>query len=127
MNKLTLTIKPNDEITLKENLHNYVDRIKGGLFNRKQLKKDSRCKDPEYIVDAHDILLFKGKVVTVTFTETRYRYHEDGTLLGAFHYMWVIDRNKNQGYFPLEFIDKSQPIKRSHKRISLKNKILICY
>ena len=69
MNKLTFRIKPNDEITLKENLHDYCENvinINKGVIRR--LKHKEMCKDPNYCLDYYDKLLFSGKTVSVTFT-----------------------------------------------------------
>lgn len=124
---LTLKIRPNDEITLKENLQDYayklINRHKG---LRRRLKIDKLCKDPQYVLDCKEMLLFAGKRVVVTFTTTKHRIDDKSTLLGSFDYITVMDRTGQVFECPIEFIDKAHCLKRDHKRMSLLNKKLIC-
>jgi hypothetical protein len=128
MNKLTLRIKTNDEVTLKLNLYNYVNSV----YGRRRLDSSKRClhikemcKDPQYKADMQDLLLFGGKTVSIEYTSIKYRYTERDILIGVFYYISIVDKSGNKCEFPIEFIDRSHCLRRNHKRISMHNKILI--
>ena len=124
---LTLKIRPNDEITLKENLQDYAHTIinrQKGL--RRRLKIKNMCKDPQYVLDYNEMILFRGKTVVVVYTTTKHRLNKDSTLLGSFDYITVMDRTGQVFECPIEFIDQAHCLIRDHKRMSLMNKRLTC-
>jgi hypothetical protein len=122
---LTFKIKSNDEVTLKWNLEKYSKRIQGRLKYEKSHLSPDHCTDPQYIANWFDILLFRGKAVTVIFTNLKYRFDNDERCMGSWSYITVIDTFGNEAEFPIEFIDKSYCLKRNHRRINLYNKTLI--
>jgi hypothetical protein len=126
---LTLKVKPNDQVTLKLNLYNYVNAIQGRKrldTSKKCLNVAKCCKDPQYIANMNDLLLFGGKVVSIVYTSIKHRYNRDDRHIGDYYYIIVMDRAGNECEFPIEFIDRSHCLRRNHKRISMYNKILIC-
>ena len=130
MNKLTFTIKSNDEVTLKYNLQRYVKRIQGRfggtLMRLRETDPTNCCKDPQYIAHWPDLLLFRGLPVKIMYTCIKQRVDNDCRPIGAYCYIKVTSHSGNECEFPLEFIDKSHCLKRNGKRISLHNKTLIC-
>ena len=125
MNRLTFTIRTNDELTLKYNLQNYVRRIQGSKRHAKERLCPGCCTDPQYIAYWFDLMLFRGKTVSVIYTNIKYRLDNDERIIGLWHYITVRDRLDNIVEFPIEFIDKSHCLKRDHHCISLHNKTLI--
>ena len=112
MSQLTFRIRPNDEVTLKEDLQCYVNRTEG--FSNTFIRKDKRkgmCTDPDYILDFTDMLNFRGKTVVVEYTCLKHRFDNDGHLLGSYYYITVRNRTGDSFECPIEFIDKSYILK----------------
>lgn len=129
MNKLSFTIKPNDELTLKSNLQDYVlkDNIVGLRNCRIRFKPNRACKDPKFFIHYDNIINWNSKKVVVTYTSIKHRITKDNTYHDSFYYITVMDRTGNSIELPVEFVDKSHCLRRNHKRMKLANKTLICY
>lgn len=128
MSNLTFKLKPNDEVTLKDNLHDYVARICGNLIVQTKLRfhKKDASQDPQYIAMYDDLQLFRSKTVVIEFTIFKWRYNKYDQLIGQYWYINVRDKAGNRAEFPIEFISKSYALRRDHKRYKLHNKTLVC-
>jgi hypothetical protein len=127
MNQLTLTIRPNDEVTLKERFEDYCRNIIGkSIIKRVSFNRANACKDPQYFLRYDDMLLFRGKTVVVTMTTKKHRVDNNGEYYGTFCYITVMDRSGNSFECPIEFINKNCCLRRDHRRLSMTNKHLIC-
>ena len=102
---LTLKIKPNDQVTLKDHITGkYVDRL--------------------------DAMFFSGKTVSIEATRVRWYMsrvsHNNTWDITASYYISVRDRSGCSTELPISAISRNYCLRRDHKRISLHHKTLIC-
>lgn len=124
MSQLTLRLKPNDQVTLKDNFVNYC------LNNTDNIKPNSPskfgCKDPNYVLDMCDARLFQGSTVVIENVERTHPYYKKFGCIVTCYYLHVRDRVGNRGVFPIEFVNRRYSLVRNHRRTTIYNKILIC-
>lgn len=106
MNKLTFTIKPNDEVTLKQRLTDQSHSLIGRLGK---------------------LMYYWWGCRTVVVVMTDIMYRMENSIPEPYHYIIVMDKSGDRimQEFPVECINKQYALRRDHKRYKLHNKTLI--